>query len=182
MWVSAFLGLVLATDVPLWLTFEVANRRALGGHGILHLEDVIGPDQRRDIPRLPQASAVLLFSARSRDCGAKGFCADIADWTRLARQAGGLVVAVILTEADRADQVRSQMATSELPIAIAIDAYGVGSAVAGLDQPGTFVLIDSKGASRRWTPRAGRARVTGRTLDRVRAAFDDAAGAAGRLK
>ena len=174
---SAWLGVLLAATnaVPLWITFDIANPGVVGGHRILHLEDVIGPGQRADIPRLPSASAVLMFAVRADDCDRDGLCGRVARWSEAARAAQGLVVAVVLTERDRADAVRATMARLRLPIALAVDAHGVVRSLAGLDVPGTFVVIDGQGRSRRWTPPAGRATVTPGTLDEIRGAFLDAA-------
>lgn len=166
---------MLTAQVPLWVTFDVANPRTVGGHRILHLEDVLGPNQRSSIPRLPRATAALIFAVRPEDCGDEGACAEVARWSRAARKAGGLVIAVILTERERADEVRSRMSTSAHPIAVAIDAEGVVSAIAGLEQPGTFVIVDGKGNTRRWTPAAGRVKVSARALEQIRAAFIRAA-------
>lgn len=165
------LGLVGA-QVPLWVTFDVANPSTVGGHRVLHLEDVVGPDQRRDIPGLPIATAVLVFSVRAEDCAAQGFCAAIAEWSAKLRGAGVLVVAVVPTERDRADALRARMATVPHPFAVSVDPYGVVSTLVGLERPGTFVLIDGKGRSRRWTPGAGRATLSARSLAQIRDALE----------
>ena len=170
-----WLSLCLAAPVPLWVTFDVVNPAVVGGHRVLHLEDIIGPDQRRDIAGLPAASAVLLFSARPDECGASGLCAEVSRWTFKARHAGAVVIALILAERDRADSIRARLVTSRLPIAIALDAHGVIRALSGLDQPGSFVVIDDKGRTRRWTPSSGRATVSPRELDEIRAALEQAA-------
>ena len=133
------------------------------------------PDQRRDVPGLPVATAALLFSVRPADCGAESTCSDVAGWTAEARGRGGLVVAVVQTERDRATAVRASLAKLGLPIAVAMDPHGVVTALADLRTPGTFVVIDGKGRTRRWTPAAGRATLTERAIAQVRTAFNQAA-------
>ncbi len=172
-WLVALL--MAGAPVPLWITFDVVNPAVVGGHRILHLEDVLGPDQRRDIPGLPVATAALLFSVRPTDCNGARVCAEVSRWTRRARAAGGLVVAVVVTERDRGEAVRAQLAKVDLPIAISVDAHGVLTALGGLTPPGTFVVLDAKGRSRRWTPGAGRASLTTGVRNQVRRAFTSAA-------
>ena len=170
-----FVAWAMAAQTPLWVTFDVANPQVTGGHRILHLEDVLGPNQRSDIPRLPRAPAALIFSVRPDDCRDEGLCRDVARWTAVARKTGGLVIALVLTEREQAETIRSQLSTSGLPIVLAVDPDGVVSGLAGLQQPGTFSIIDGKGKTRRWTPAPGRVNVAARALEQIRAAFIQAA-------
>ncbi|MEM7676512.1 MAG: hypothetical protein AAF449_10960 [Myxococcota bacterium] len=159
----------------MWRTLDIADRAQLGGHRILHLEDVVGPGQRTDIPGLAPANAVLLFSVRAEDCRRTGPCIDVAHWTASARQSGGLVVGVVLTDRDEGETVRARLATMKAPIPLAVDPHGVVRSLAKLTPPGTFVLIDSQGESRRWTPSAGRATVSDDVRAAIREAFEAAA-------
>ncbi len=161
--------------LPLWVTFDIINPESVGGHRILHLEDVIGPEHRRDVPGLPSPTAVLLFSVGPADCVSDGLCAEVAAWSAGARKEGALVVAVVLTERERADAARTRLASAEHPLTIAVDPHGAVSALAGLQTPGTFIVVDSAGRSRRWAPEPGKAQVSSRALEQIRAALGAAA-------
>jgi len=164
-----------AASVPLWLTLDIANRPALGGHRILHLEDVVGPRQRTDIPGLKPVNAVLLFSVRDGDCRSTGPCVVVPRWMEADHHPDGLIVAVVLTGRDEGETVRVRLASMKVSIPLAVDPHGVVRSLAKLSAPGTFVLIDSKGESRRWTPSVGRATVNDEDREAIRAAFAAAA-------
>lgn len=133
----------------LWLTLEVQNPPSLGGHRILHLEDLIGPD-RLSLPGLPQPSAVLLFTTTAEECTrAQGLCARLEEETRALRARGALVAAVVLTARERVPIVRKSMAALKTPIVLALDPHHHVERALGLRGPGGFVVLDSSGSAKR---------------------------------
>lgn len=133
----------------LWLTLEVTNPSALGGHRILHVEDLVGPD-RLSLPRLPRPEAVLLFTTTVEECArAGGLCRRVEARTSELRARGGLIVAVVLTTRERAPIARRAMAVVKIPIVLALDPHHHVERAFGVRGPGRFVVLDSEGVAQR---------------------------------
>ena len=134
-----------AREVPGWVTFEVLDPATLGGHGIRHLEDVIGPNQRRDVPGLPDARAMLIFTVRPEDCArvGAGLCHQVARATAEARKRGAVVLGVIQAERETAGRVRAVAAVAGHPFPVTVDTHGVARRFLGLDGPGLFLVVHS---------------------------------------
>ena len=147
--IALLLALAGAQLAPLSLTFDVANPQTLGGHRILHLEDVVGPKRRRDVPDLPAAEAVLLFSVQPDGCGASGgLCAQVAEITEEARQRGALVIGVILASREQAVSAAPAVRQGRHPFPVTFDTHGLARRTLALDGPGVFVVIDSEGVNK----------------------------------
>ncbi|MCB9653854.1 MAG: hypothetical protein H6729_06960 [Deltaproteobacteria bacterium] len=132
----------------LWATFEVLNRGAFGGHGILHLEDLVGESKRRDIPGLPQPRVVVFFSALPSECGAHqtGLCRDV-ETLRVKLGSEVLVVALIMTRPDEVSRTRGELAGAGYGLVAALDPQGVGARLLHMDRPGVAVVFDGAGRS-----------------------------------
>ena len=133
----------------LWLTLEVQNPASLGGHHILHVEDLVGPD-RVEIPGLPRPAALLLFTTTAEDCAdPRGLCRRVREQTEAVRKRGALVVAVVLTARERVPIVREKMAAVRTPIVLALDPHHHVERAFGLRGPGRFLVLDADGVSQR---------------------------------
>lgn len=160
-----------APPAPLWLTFDVANPQTVGGHRILHLEDVVGPKRRRDIPGLPSAEAALVFSVQPEGCGASGgLCARVAQLTAAARARGALVVGVVLASREEAVAAARSVREGRHPFPVTFDTHGLARKALALDGPGVFVVIDAEGVNkgRRRASMAGEPAQVERDLEAVR--------------
>ncbi len=135
--------------VPLWVTFDVLNPRTLGGHRILHLEDVVGPDARDDIPGLVHPRAVLIFSTTLEQCETGTLCRTAQ---QLAEIKGGLVVGVVLAEREAVVRVKREIPRFEYSFPLTVDAYGVLGQALKLDRPGVFLVVNSKSDVARFVP------------------------------
>jgi hypothetical protein len=176
---AAFLALALASPVaPRWLVFDLVDPAVAGGHRLLHLEDVVGPGRRADIPGLPAARAVLLVSLAPEDCvsPSAGLCAELAALTASAREAGGLVVGVVLSTREGSAAARAKVRTASPPFPVTLDLHRVARHALGFERPGQVILVDGGGVGRRLDPipadRASEARA--RALEALRGAFDEA--------
>lgn len=138
---------------PLWLTLDVVNPETVGRHRLLHLEDVVGPDRRSDIPGLPAASAVVLFSARPEACAppagpeaaTAGLCAQVAAKLGDLTRRGVLVVGVLLATREEAAAGISGVRRAALPFPVTFDVHGLARQALGLEGPGEFVIISADG-------------------------------------
>ena len=173
---SAALCLSLVAQVggpqrpPDWLTFDIINPETVGRHRILHLEDMVGPRRRDDIPSLPQPKAVLLFTARPSECGALGRCAEVADATKAVRARGVLVLAVLLGTREEAAAARAEVRRAHHPFGVTFDVHGLIGRGLALETPGVFVIMNDEGLNvGRWTPsNAGDRAEAARQLQQVR--------------
>jgi len=142
--------LLLSADrAPLWVTFDVLNPRTLGGHRILHLQDVVGPRARDDVPGLVRPRAVLIFSATLDQCE-KGTLCQAAQ--QLAEIKGGLVVGVVLAERENAAQAKREIPRFEYSFPLTVDSFGVLAQALKLDRPGVFLVVNSIGEIVRLVP------------------------------
>jgi hypothetical protein len=138
-----------AERAPLWVTFDVLNPRTLGGHRILHLEDVVGPRARDDVPGLVRPRAVLIFSATLEQCGTGSLC-QVAQ--QLAEIKGGLVVGVVLAERETVLRAKREIPRFEYSFPLTVDAYGVVGQALKLDRPGVFLVVNSNAEVARLVP------------------------------
>jgi hypothetical protein len=134
---------------PLWVTFDVLNPRTLGGHRILHLEDVVGPRARDDVPGLVRPRAVLIFSATLDQCG-KGTLCQTAQ--QLAEIKGGLVVGVVLAERENVLKAKREIPRFEYSFPLTVDSHGVLGQALKLDRPGVFLVVNSNAELERLVP------------------------------
>ena len=141
--------LIAAERAPLWVTFDVLNPRTLGGHRILHLEDVVGPRARDDVPGLVRPRAVLIFSATLDQCG-KGTACQTAQ--QLAEIKGGLVVGVVLAERESVLRAKREIPRFEYSFPLTVDSYGVLGQALKLDRPGVFLVVNSNAEVVRLVP------------------------------
>ena len=139
---------------PLWLTLDVANPETLGRHRLLHLEDVVGPDRRTDIPGLPKAEAVVLFSTRPDGCVGglgpdepkpSGLCAAVAARLEDLSRRGVLVVGVLLATREEAAADLARVRRAAVPFPVTFDVHDLARQALGLEGPGQFVIISSEG-------------------------------------
>ena len=143
-WAAALLS-APAPSLGLWLTLEVQNPPALGGHRILHLEDLVGPSRLR-LPRLPRPEALLLFTTTADECARpRGLCRRLEARTATLRARGVVVVAVVLTSRERVPIARKTMAAIKTPIVLALDPHHHVERAFGLRGPGRFVVLDAAG-------------------------------------
>jgi hypothetical protein len=165
--------LIGAEKAPLWVTFDVLNPRALGGHRILHLEDVVGPRARSDVPGLVRPRAVLIFSATLEQCG-KGTLCQAAE--KLASLPGALVVGVVLAERETVLRAKREIPRFEYSFPLTVDAYGVVGQALRLDRPGVFLVVNSNAEVARLVPPSEGTDqiVRDRFLAEVRATFQEA--------
>jgi hypothetical protein len=134
-----------ARPMTLATTFQILNPGSVGGHRILHLEDVIGPRRRSDVPGLPSARAVLVFTTGREACGAVGLCAEVERLTAPLRQAGALVVAVALVRREESAALVRDLSQRAPALPVALEEHGVVGRTLGLDRPGLFVILDHHG-------------------------------------
>lgn len=156
--------------VPGWVTFDVANPRTLGGHRILHLEDVVGPRTRDDVPGLPAPKVVLIFTAAPSDCpGLKAerrgrdLCEDIARFATAKWAKGSLVVGLVLAEEESAGGARARLLRSDYPYPMSVDEHGLVRRALNADRPGVVLVVDSRLEGVRLSPPA---RMEGAARDR----------------
>lgn len=156
--------------VPGWITFDVANPAALGGHRILHLEDVVGPRARKDVPGLPAPKVVLIFTADREDCPGGPKASQRSDLCgRMARLAtskaakGSLVVGVVLSKAETASVDRGSLLRSDYPYPVTVDEHGLIRRGLRADRPGVILVVDSSLGGLRLVPPS---RATGEARDR----------------
>lgn len=147
---SLLLGLS-AVPAPLWVTFDVANPASVGGHRILHLEDIVGPRARADVPGLPNPRAIVIASLRPGDCGAKPspLCTKLR---QLSEIPWGLVLGVILASRQDADRVRRDLEQHEYPFPLTVDTHGVVARALDLDRPGVCLVLNSTAEVARMSP------------------------------
>jgi hypothetical protein len=178
---AALLALALASPVaPGWLVIELADPAALGGHRLLHLEDIVGTARRTDIPGLPQARAVALVSVDRAGCAAPraGICGDLERYTGVARKAGAVVVAVVLAGREDAGRAAGEIVAASWPFPVTVDPHRVARHALGFDGPGQVVLVEADGSSRRLEPipdAASGQEARGRRLEALRQALEAAA-------
>jgi hypothetical protein len=165
--------LIAVERAPLWVTFDVLNPRTLGGHRILHLEDVVGPRARDDVPGLVRPRAVLIFSATIDQCGKGSVCQQAQ---QLAEIKGGLVVGVVLAERENVLLAKREIPRFEFSFPLAVDSFGVLGQALKLDRPGVFLVVNSNAEVVRLVPPSeGSDRtIQERFLAQVKATFLDA--------
>lgn len=150
-------GLILALLIgapekaPLWVTFDVLNPERLGGHRILHLEDVVGPRAKDDIPGLSIPRAVLIGATTAGRCQneAGSLCGRME---QLAKIPHGLVIGVILADREGAPAARRAMLETEYSFPLTVDSYGVVGQALALDRPGVCLVVYSTGEAVRLVP------------------------------
>ncbi len=170
--------------VPAWVTFDIANPPALGGHRILHLEDVIGARARDDVAGLPNPNVVVLFTAAPSDCpGARKkrrkrsdtFCDAMARFATLPWAKGSLFVGVVLVEKETAGEARAGLLRSDYPYPVSVDVHGVVRRALKSDRPGAVLVVDSRLEVVRLDPPARNEGVAwDRHLGRIRVALERA--------
>lgn len=172
------LALAASTPDPLWLTLDVENPEVTGGHRLLNLSDVVGAERRADIPKLPRARALLVFTVTPGACGRTGLCAMIAERTEAARARGALVVAVVLATEEQAGAARAEVRAARHPIVVTFDVHQLVRRAFEFVQPGEFFVMDGKGVntSRFSSSKAGDPAQVARTLEQVRTALLTALG------
>lgn len=149
-----FLLLALLTGapekVPLWVTFDVLNPKRLGGHRILHLEDVVGPRAKSDIPGLSIPRAVLIAATTAEACRRPGsVCAELE---QLSKIPGGLVIGVVLVDREGAPRAEREILETEYSFPLTVDTYGVVGQALSLDRPGVCLVVYSNGQAARLVP------------------------------
>ncbi len=146
---AAGLGCVLSAFLlsapPSFLTLDVVNPASIGGHRLLTLDDVLGPRRRSDIPDLPAADALLIFSVTPQNCMAQGVCERVGRLTEAARAQGALVVGVILATKEQAGVAAVQVQRAQHPFPVAFDVHGLARRAFQFEGPGVFSVIDAKG-------------------------------------
>lgn len=172
------LGAAGLPEGPAWLTLDVANPEVVGGHRLVNVADVVGPDRLDDIPGLPAAEALLAFSVTPQGCGSTGLCAQVAELTAEARKRGALVVAVVLATEEQAAAARPEVRRARHPILVTFDVHRLVRTSFGFEGPGAFYVMDAKGVNtaRLTTSKAGDPAQVARALEQVRTALLTALG------
>lgn len=152
------------------LTFDLVNPNTVGGHRLLSLEDVLGARRRTDIPGLPAAQALLVFSVTPAGCGPTGLCARIATLTEEARARGALVLGVILASKEEAGAALGAVRRAQHPFPVAFDVHGLARKAFAFEGPAIFTVIDGKGVNVLQTrpSNAGDPAQVARTLEQLR--------------
>ncbi len=189
--VLATLGGQTAVErVPGWVTFGIANPKALSGHRILHLEDVIGARARDDVAGLPSPKVVVLFTAARSDCpGAakttrfRTFCDQMANLATRPWAKGSLFVGVVLAEEETAGEARAGLLRSDYPYPVSVDEHGIVRRALKSDRPGEVLVVDSRLEVVRLPPPARKEGVAwDRHLGRIRVALERALEREGETK
>lgn len=131
----------------LGLTVDLVNPDTAGGHRLLSLEDVIGEGRRTDIPRLPSAEALLVFSVTPSGCGATGLCAEVAKRTAEARERGAMVLGVILASKEEAAAATTKVRAARHPFPLTFDVHGLVRKAFAFEGPTILSVIDAKGVN-----------------------------------
>ncbi|MEQ9503189.1 MAG: hypothetical protein RIT81_40355 [Deltaproteobacteria bacterium] len=187
---GALSGQTAVERVPGWVTFGVANPKALGGHRILHLEDVIGARARDDIAGLPSPKVVVLFLVTPSDCpgpaktgASRTFCDQMTGFATRPWAKGSLFVGVVLAEEETAGEARAKLLRSEYPYPVSVDEHGIVRRALKSDRPGEVLVVDSRLEVVRLAPPARSEGVSwDRHLGRIRVAIERALEREGETK
>lgn len=179
------LALIAQSNPLQWMSFEVIDPRASGGHRILYLQDVLRPNPEAPVPGLPSARAVLIFSLAPAECGlSEGVdrCAELSQLVQWAKKRGGLVIGVLLNDEQEAPELKARLQQARLPFSVVADSYQVWRSLLKLSAPGSFLIVrpedlaaDTPASLLRLAPLAADgADARARLLSRVKAAFKQA--------